>query len=185
MNYCSKCGSKTQLIIPTLDNRPRDVCENCKFIHYQNPNNIVGIIASYDGKVLLCKRNTEPRKNYWTVPAGFMENGETLLEGAQREANEEVGIEPHPSNLFLVYSVPHISQVHFYFYCNLNTDYTNMGNEINDIMFCSQDEVPWDLIAFNSIKVLLKKFFEVGPKEASKSFFNFSFPEEIDDLKKK
>ena len=112
--------------------------------------------------------------NYWTVPAGFMENGETLLEGAQREAMEEVGIQPLPSNLFMIYSVPHISQVHFYFHCKLKDRSTAMGDEINDIMFADYNEVPWEDLAFNSIKVLLEKFFEVGDKKAGDLFFNLS-----------
>ena len=157
-----------------MDNRVRAVCTQCDYIHYENPKNIVGIIASYKKKILLCKRNTEPRKNYWTVPAGFMENEETLLEGAQREAYEEVGIEPQPSSLFMAYSVPHISQVHFYFYTKLKDNKTKIGEEINDVMFATYDEIPWDDLAFNSIRVLLKKFFEVGVEEASSSFFNYS-----------
>ena len=174
MTYCIRCGAKTESIIPPLDNRLRDVCPSCEYIHYVNPNNIVGVIASYEGKVLLCKRNTEPRMNYWTVPAGFMENGETLLEGAQREAMEEVGIQPLPSNLFMIYSVPHISQVHFYFHCKLKDTSTSMGDEINDIMFADCNEVPWEDLAFNSIKVLLEKFFEVGDEKAGDLFFNLS-----------
>ena len=177
MIYCIQCGAKTESIIPPLDNRLRDVCTNCKYIHYVNPNNIVGIVASHESKVLLCKRNTEPRMNYWTVPAGFMENGETLLEGAQREAKEEVGIEPVPSNLFMVYSVPHISQVHFYFHSKLKDQTTKIGDEINDVMFADYDEIPWDHLAFNSIRVLLEKFFEVGEEEAVNSFFNLSSSE--------
>ena len=112
--------------------------------------------------------------NYWTVPAGFMENGETLLEGAQREAFEEVGIKPQTSNLFMAYSVPHISQVHFYFHTKLKDDKTKIGEEINDVMFADHDEIPWNDLAFNSIRVLLKKFFEVGSDKASSSFFNYS-----------
>ena len=172
--YCTQCGTKTELLIPPLDNRMRNVCPACGYIHYVNPNNIVGVIATFNGKVLLCKRNTEPRKNYWTVPAGFMENGETLLEGAQREAYEEVGIEPMPSNLFMTYSVPHISQVHFYFYSKLKNQSTRIGDEINDVMFADQSEVPWDDLAFNSIRVLLEHFFKVGDEKAANSFFNLS-----------
>ena len=103
-----------------------------------------------------------------------MENGETLLEGAQREAYEEVGIEPMPSNLFMVYSVPHISQVHFYFYSKLKDQSTRIGDEINDVMFADHSEVPWDDLAFNSIRVLLEHFFKVGDEKAANSFFNLS-----------
>ena len=174
MVYCIKCGAKTESKVPPLDNRLRDVCLECGYIHYVNPNNIVGIIGSFEGKVLLCKRNTEPRKDYWTVPAGFMENGETLLEGAQREANEEVGIEPSQSNLFMVYSVPHISQVHFYFYSKLKDQSTRIGDEINDVMFADHSQVPWGDLAFNSIRVLLEHFFKVGEEKAANSFFNLS-----------
>jgi len=103
-----------------------------------------------------------------------MENGETLLEGAQREAKEEVGIKPMPSNLFMVYSVPHISQVHFYFYSELKDSSTKIGEEINEVMFADYNEIPWDDLAFNSIRVLLKHFFKVGEKKAASSFFNLS-----------
>ena len=174
MIYCLVCGAKTRNTVPPMDNRVRAVCTQCDYIHYENPKNIVGIIASFNNRVLLCKRNTEPRKNYWTVPAGFMENEETLLEGAQREAFEEVGIKPQTSNLFMAYSVPHISQVHFYFHAKLKDDKTKIGEEINDVMFADHDEIPWNDLAFNSIRVLLKKFFEVGSDKASSSFFNYS-----------
>ena len=157
-----------------MDNRVREVCSVCSYVHYVNPNNIVGVIGSFEGKVLLCKRNTEPRKDYWTVPAGFMENGESLLEGAQREAKEEVGIEPVPSNLFMVYSVPHISQVHFYFYSKLKDQSTTIGDEINDVMFAAYKDIPWDDLAFNSIRVLLEHFFKVGEEKSAHSFFNLS-----------
>ena len=174
MAYCINCGAKTKSIIPPMDNRVREVCSVCSYVHYVNPNNIVGVIGSFEGKVLLCKRNTEPRKDYWTVPAGFMENGESLLEGAQREAKEEVGIEPVPSNLFMVYSVPHISQVHFYFYSKLKDQSTTIGDEINDVMFAAYKDIPWDDLAFKSIRVLLEHFFEVGEEKAANSFFNLT-----------
>lgn len=178
MKFCSNCSNPMEQIIPDDDNRLRDVCTSCGYIDYQNPKNIVGVIASFNEKILLCKRNTEPRKNYWTVPAGFMENNESLMDGAKREAFEEVGIKDYDASLFMIYSVPHISQVHFYFYTELKNMNTNIGPEINKVDFFSFDEIPWDRIAFNSIAVLINKFFEIGSKNAKKQTFNLTFSKE-------
>ena len=152
----------------------RYCCKDCGTIFYTNPNLVVGALCIRDNKILMAKRNINPRIGLWTLPGGFMENGETLLEGAQREAYEEVGIDPIPSNLFMIYSVPHISQVQFYFYSKLKNQSTRIGDEINDVMFADQSEVPWDDLAFNSIRVLLEHFFKVGDEKAANSFFNLS-----------
>ena len=178
MKFCKHCANKMDFVIPSDDNLHRDVCHSCGYIDYENPKNIVGVLASINGEILLCKRNIEPRKNYWTVPAGFMENNESLVEGAKREAYEEVGIKDYDPSLFMIYSVPHISQVHIYFYTKLKNKITQMGPEINDIDFFSYKNIPWDEIAFKSISVLIKKFFDIGEENAKDKIFNLTFPDE-------
>ena len=100
---------------PAGDTHPRDVCKDCGFIHYENPKIITGVLPIWEGKLLLCKRAINPRKNYWTFPCGYLENGETIEEGALREADEEAGIFVKLDQLLTVYSVPHVHQVHLFF----------------------------------------------------------------------
>jgi len=115
MKYCSECGYETTNRIPDGDNRERHVCDNCPTIHYQNPKNVCGCILAWDNKVLLCKRSIEPRYGYWTLPAGFMENNETTMEGAAREAFEEANATAVNLRLFGLYNLPRISQVYLMF----------------------------------------------------------------------
>ena len=111
MNFCSKCGEKVTLRIPEDDDRPRFVCDHCETIHYDNPKVVVGCIADYEGKILLCKRAIEPRAGLWTLPAGFMENGETSLQGAARETWEEARAEVANQQLYRLFDLPNINQI--------------------------------------------------------------------------
>ena len=160
MIYCIQCGTKTESIIPPLDNRLRDVCPSCNYIHYVNPNNIVGIIASYKGKVLLCKRNTEPRMNYWTVPAGFMENGETSAAGAARETREEAAARATGLELYRIFDVPHISQVYLFYRCQIENDVFGVGPESLESALFNEEEIPWDELAFPVVREILQEFLD-------------------------
>jgi len=159
MKYCSTCGAHVARKIPADDNRERWVCEQCETVHYQNPLIVVGCVAERDGKVLLCKRSIEPRYGYWTVPAGFMELGESVAAGAARETLEEALATVELGHLFAMVDVVDAGQVHVFYTGRLVSDY-GVGEETLESALFSEDEIPWDDIAFHSGKYALKKYFE-------------------------
>jgi ADP-ribose pyrophosphatase YjhB (NUDIX family) len=158
MNYCNHCGQPVSLLIPPDDNRERFVCADCGIIHYQNPNNICGAILTQGDAVLLCKRAIEPRLGYWTLPAGFMENGETVSEGAARESMEEANAGSENLKLFGVFSMPYISQVHLMFRGELCGEIAP-GVESLEVGLFKHSEIPWDELAFPVIKHSLELYF--------------------------
>lgn len=160
MKYCSECGYETTTRIPDGDNRKRHVCDNCPTIHYQNPKNVCGCILAWDNKVLLCKRSIEPRYGYWTLPAGFMENNETTMEGAAREAFEEANATAVNLRLFGLYNLPRISQVYLMFQGELKDGYMKAGEESLEVGLFSEDEVPWSELAFPVVTESLQRYFE-------------------------
>ena len=162
MNFCSQCGEKVALIIPPEDNRERFVCSACDVVHYQNPNNIAGAILTWKGKVLLCKRAIEPRYGKWTLPAGFMENKETVHQAAARESIEEANANPGHLDLFGVFSIPYISQVHLMFSGPLLDDNVSPGIESLEVGLFSEAEIPWDELSFPVVGHSLKLFFKFG-----------------------
>lgn len=162
MNYCSHCGKTVALKIPPGDNRERYVCNNCGMIHYQNPNNVAGAILVWQDKVLLCKRAIEPRYGLWTLPAGFMENNETVHQAAIREAIEEANVMAGPLKLFGVFSMPYISQVHLIFSGRLLSDAVSPGEESLEVGLFAQDQIPWNELAFPVIKHSLDLYFKYG-----------------------
>ncbi|MEW8208657.1 MAG: NUDIX hydrolase [Candidatus Thiodiazotropha taylori] len=115
MNFCSQCGAKVEVKVPDGDNRPRHVCDSCSTIHYQNPKIVVGCIPVWEDQILLCRRAIEPRYGLWTLPAGFMENGETSQQGAARETLEEATARVDVEGLYGLYNLPHINQVYLIF----------------------------------------------------------------------
>ena len=137
------------------------MCESCGVVHYQNPRVVVGCIPAKDGKILLCKRAIEPRSGYWTVPAGFMEIGETLAEGASRETMEEACAEVEIGHLFASVDVPQAGQVHLFFTAELKGGFA-AGDESLDVALYAEDEIPWDDIAFRSGVFALQKYFVQG-----------------------
>jgi len=159
MKYCSECGEAVSKTLPDGDTHERWVCPACGKIHYQNPLVVVGCIPEHDGKILLCKRAIEPRYGYWTVPAGFMELGETTVEGARRETLEEACAEVEIGHLFAVVDVVDAGQVHLFYTAKLLSDFSP-GAESLEVRLVGEDEVPWDDIAFHSGRYALKKYFE-------------------------
>lgn len=141
------------------DTRQRAVCPACQTIHYENPLNVVGTIPVLGEAVLLCKRNIEPRKGKWTLPAGFMELGETLAEGAARETTEEAGAQFEMQGLFSVLNVARVGQVHFFFRAQLTSDQFAPGHETMEARLFEEHEIPWDDLAFRTVKETLKAFF--------------------------
>lgn len=159
MNFCSSCGNTVVLQIPAGDDRERHVCSSCELIHYSNPRVIVGCVPVYEGKVLLCKRAIEPRKNYWTLPAGFMENGETTPAGAARETWEEAMARVSNLELYRIFDVPYISQVYMFYRCSIDDGKYGVGPESLETGLYEEHEIPWDQIAFPVIKETLREYF--------------------------
>lgn len=160
MKFCSNCGNTVSHIIPDGDNRPRYVCDKCHHIHYQNPRVIAGCLPVYEDKVLLCKRAIDPRTGFWTLPAGFLENHETVVEGALRETREEANANTEIDALYTVFSLPHISQVYMFFRARLTDQNFSAGAESLDVRLFSEADIPWDELAFPLITDTLKFFFE-------------------------
>ncbi|MGZ5201784.1 MAG: NUDIX hydrolase, partial [Telluria sp.] len=160
MKFCSECAHPVALAIPEGDNRPRYVCTHCDAIHYQNPKLVVGSIPVWerDGelKILLCKRAIEPRYGYWTLPAGFMENAETTAEAAVRETEEEAGANIAIGELFTLLNVKHVHQVHLFYLARLlDLDFAP-GIESLEAKLFSEREIPWDELAFPTIRTTLE-----------------------------
>ncbi|MEO1078316.1 MAG: NUDIX hydrolase [Pseudomonadota bacterium] len=159
MKFCSKCGGEIELRIPEGDDRNRFVCRSCGAIHYVNPRIIVGCLATHGDRVLLCRRAIEPRYGLWTLPAGFMENGETTAQGAARETWEEARGVVSDLELYRVFDVPYISQVYMFYRCSLNEGEHAVGPESLETGLFEETEIPWDEIAFPVVRSTLRDFF--------------------------
>ena len=158
--HCRACGSAVTYRLPDDgDTRERAVCPRCHTIHYENPLNVVGTVPVLGDKVLLCKRNIEPRRGKWTLPAGFMELQETTSEGAARETVEEAGAQFTLGPLFAVLNVPQAGQVHLFYRAQLHNDCFDPGHETQEARLFAEDEIPWDEIAFRTVKATLECFF--------------------------
>ena len=160
MKYCSVCGHTVSQKIPKDDDRLRYVCDSCGTIHYQNPRIIVGTLPVYGDQVLLCRRAIEPRKGLWTLPAGFMENGETTLEGAVRESWEEARATLTNENLYRLFDLSYIDQVYMFYLADLADENFSAGPESLDVRLFNEADIPWDEIAFPVVTDTLKEFFE-------------------------
>ena len=158
MNYCSHCGQPVTVEVPPGDNRPRHVCRSCGQIHYENPRVVVGCVPEFEGSILLCRRAIEPRRGYWTVPAGFMELGETLGEAAIRETWEEAQARVELGPLFAVVDVVHARQVHAFFRGTLSERAFGAGEETLEARLVLPRDVPWEDIAFASVTIALKQY---------------------------
>jgi ADP-ribose pyrophosphatase YjhB (NUDIX family) len=163
MKFCSECAHPVALAIPEGDNRPRYVCPQCHAIHYQNPKLVIGSIPVWeqDGelRILLCKRAIEPRHGYWTLPAGFMENEETTEQAAVRETEEEAGADIELGKLFTLLNVAHVHQVHLFYLARLRSLDFAPGEESLEVQLFTQQEIPWDDLAFPTVRTTLELFF--------------------------
>lgn len=160
MKFCPECGAPVELKQPPDDNRHRHVCTACATIHYQNPKMIVGAIPEWeDGRILLCKRAIEPRIGLWTLPAGFMENGETTPEAAARETLEEANASIQVGELYSMFNIPYINQVYLLFRARLlNLDFSP-GTESLEVALFQEHEIPWEQLAFRAVSMTLKDYF--------------------------
>ena len=160
--HCPSCGAAVEYRVPADDNRERAVCPSCSTIHYQNPLNVVGTLPVWedDGRVLLCRRAIEPRHGLWTLPAGFMELGETTADGALRETQEEAGAEVEMGPLYGVLNVVRVGQVHLFYRARLLSTVFDPGPESLEARLFAEDEIPWDEIAFRTTRETLLRYFE-------------------------
>ena len=160
IRFCSACGSeRIEHRIPEGDNLPRFVCAACNAIHYQNPKVVVGCLPEWEDEVLLCRRAIEPRHGLWTLPAGFLENGETVIAGAIRETLEEAGARVVVGDLYTMISLPQISQIYVMFRAELADLDFGPGPESLEVRLFREDEVPWEELAFRTIGRTLRNYF--------------------------
>ena len=160
IKHCRNCGAAVVYRVPDDgDTRERAVCPVCHTIHYENPNNVVGTIPVLGDRVLLCKRNIEPRKGKWTLPAGFMELNESTAQGAARETVEEAGAEFEMEGLFAVMSVIKVGQVHLFYRARLLNDVFDPGHETMEARLFTEEEIPWEEIAFRTVREALRVYF--------------------------
>ena len=159
IRHCRNCGTATVMRLPDDgDTKERAVCPACHTVHYINPLNVVGMVAEWEGKILLCKRNIEPRWGKWTLPAGFMELGETASEGARRETMEEAGASVGDTSLFSIISVVHVGQMHLFYRAPLFSPEFNPGHESLEARLFTEHEIPWDELAFRTVRETLQRY---------------------------
>ena len=169
MNYCSNCGNPLRFDIPPGDDRTRYICDMCGNIYYENPKMVVGCIPEWKDEILLCRRAIEPRYGMWTLPAGFLESGETVSEGALRETYEEAGTNVEIIAPYMMVNLVFISQIYFMFRSRLvNLDYA-AGTESLEVRLFREETIPWENIAFSAIRATLKQYF----KDRNNGMFSF------------
>lgn len=154
----NKAEPSFTLTIPPGDDRKRRVCDRCDFIDYVNPRIVTGSVITWEDRILLCKRAIEPRKGFWTLPAGFMENSETVEDGARREAREEACVDIEIEHMLAMYSIPRISQVQIMFKARMVSPDFAPGPESTDVMLVEWDDIPWKEMAFPSAVWALKQW---------------------------
>ena len=160
MKFCSNCGQPVQIRVPAGDQMPRAVCGSCGTVHYENPRVVVGCVPEWQGRVLLCRRAIEPRRGYWTAPAGYLEIGESLLAAAARETAEEALAEVTVGTMLSVVNVLNAAQVHVMFRATMRSAQHAAGIESLETRLYDEAEIPWDQIAFSSMHFALQRYLE-------------------------
>jgi ADP-ribose pyrophosphatase YjhB (NUDIX family) len=160
MKFCPECGQPVELRVPDGDHLPRHVCSACSAVHYQNPKLVVGCVPEHDGRILLCRRAIEPRLGFWTIPAGFMENDETLQQAAARESWEEALARVEIGSLLAVVHVLHARQVHVMFRARLSQPEYGVGEESLEVVLCEPARIPWAELAFPSVRFALERYLQ-------------------------
>jgi ADP-ribose/FAD diphosphatase len=156
MQFCSGCGQAIERRVPAGDDRERCVCAGCGTVHYQNPRMVVGCVVVHAHKVLLCKRAIEPRRGYWTLPAGFLELGESTMEGAVRETREEARADVRVVAPYAHFDVPHIGQAYVLYRAELTAERFGPGPESLEVRLVAPDEIPWSELAFPVVRHVLE-----------------------------
>ncbi len=159
MKYCSDCGRSVSRKVPAGDNRERFICDECETVHYINPRVVAGCLPVWENQVLLCRRAISPRAGFWTLPAGFLENNETIVAGAARETFEEANAVVANLDLYTVFSLPHISQIYLFYRAELTTPKYSAGFESAEVALFEKDEIPWDDLAFPVVRQTLEHYF--------------------------
>ncbi|MHB1585608.1 MAG: NUDIX hydrolase [Acidiferrobacteraceae bacterium] len=159
MKFCAYCGARLERCTPPGDQRMRDVCTGCHTVHYQNPKVVAGCVPEWDGRILLCRRAIEPRRGFWTLPAGFMENDETTAEAAARETLEEASAGIEIDALYALFNLPHINQVYVMFRGRLRQPSFGPGDESLEVALFEEPEIPWDDLAFPVVRETLRLYF--------------------------
>jgi ADP-ribose pyrophosphatase YjhB (NUDIX family) len=172
MKFCPDCGQPVERRVPPGDNLPRAVCSACGAVHYENPRVVVGCVPEWQGRILLCRRAIMPRRGYWTTPAGFLENGESLQTAAAREALEEAEARVEIGSLLTITHVLHAAQVHVMFRGRLVEGRFGVGAESLESGLYEESAIPWDDVAFPSITFALRSFFEDRSAAAERVHFN-------------
>lgn len=180
MKYCSDCGARVSYRIPKKDDRPRYICDSCGVIHYENPNMVVGAIPTWEDSILFCRRAIEPRHGLWTLPAGFLENGETVKAGAVRETFEEAGARIIELKPYALYNLTFVNQVYIMFRASLPEPVFCAGDESLEVRLFKEHEVPWNDLAFPVILKTLQDYFD-DLKKGSFSFHMEDIVRESDD----
>ena len=160
MKYCNLCGAEVEWRVPDGDTHSRHVCPRCSTVHYSNPKVVVGCLPRWSDQVLMCKRAIEPRYGLWTLPAGFLEDNETTIEGAVRETWEEAGARVNVVGLYTLFNLPHANQVYVMFLADLKTPEFGPGTESLEVKLYDEADIPWSEIAFPVVEQTLKLFFE-------------------------
>ena len=158
MKFCSQCGHTVSQLVPLGDSRLRYVCDHCQTVHYQNPNIVAGCVPVWGTQVLLCRRAIEPRLGYWTLPAGFMDSGETTEQAALREVWEESGVRAEIVSPYSIFSVPKISEVYIIFRAIALEITGQSGPETMDYKFFAPEEIPWEQIYYPAIRQILERY---------------------------
>ena len=158
IRFCNSCGAGAEYRVPEGDSLPRAVCTACGHIQYENPKLVVGCLPTWGDRILICKRAIEPRHGLWTLPAGFMENNESAAQGAAREALEEANARVEIEDIYTIYSIPHISQVYMMFRARLLDAEVSPGVESLEVKLVTEDEIPWDQLAFRMVRLTLEHF---------------------------
>jgi ADP-ribose pyrophosphatase YjhB (NUDIX family) len=160
MKFCPNCGQPVDLLVPDGDHLPRHVCGSCSTIHYENPKLVVGCVPEHQGQILICRRAIEPRLGYWTIPAGFMENNETMQEGAARESWEEALARVEIGSPLAIVHVLHAHQVHVMFRAHLAEPGFGIGPESLEVALCEPGDIPWKDLAFPSVRFALEHYLQ-------------------------
>ncbi len=162
MKFCTHCAGRLRFAVPPGDDRRRAICSQCGIIHYSNPKIVAGCLALWEDRILLCRRAIEPRRGYWTLPCGYMEEGETVEAAACRETLEESQAEVSIRRLFSIVSLPEISQVYLVFLADLQTPLFGPTPESEDVRLTRQEEIPWDALAFPAVERVLRAYYKHG-----------------------
>ena len=159
IKHCRLCGALARYQVPGDDNRERAVCTACGEIHYENPLNVVGTVPVWGEQVLLCRRNIEPRFGFWTLPAGFLELGETAAAGALRETDEEAGAHVELQELFTLLNVVRVGQLHLFYRARMLDTHLAPGPETIEAQLFTEAQIPWDQLAFRTVRETLVHYF--------------------------